>query len=118
MDVIASLTVALSGASVVAVITTFLRNYRAERALVNQMKKEENQERLLRALEITRRSLESRPPDPEAVAMAVALIGIAAEGLSENRKREALGLLAHGSEKSKANYIAKLIDEAEVERAS
>lgn len=118
MDAIASLTVALSSASVVAVIATFLRNYRAERALIKRMK-DENQEGLLHALEVTRRQLESRPPDPEAVAMATTLIGLVAEGLSEGRKKkDVLGLLSHGSERSKANYIAKLIDEAEVERAS
>jgi len=118
VDIIASLIVGLSSASVVTAITTFLRNYRAERALINQMKKDENQEQILGALEITRRSLESRTPDPEAVAMATALLGIAAEGLSESKKKDILGLLAHGSEKSKANYIAKIIDEAEIEHAS
>jgi flagellar biosynthesis/type III secretory pathway M-ring protein FliF/YscJ len=115
VEFVAVLTMLLSGASVAAVIASFLRNSRAERALINRMR-DEDQEQILKALETSRRGLKSRSPDPEAVALASALISLAAQGLSENRKKEVLGLLSHGSEKSKANYIVKLIDEAEFER--
>jgi uncharacterized membrane protein YccC len=113
-SVLGPLASVLAGAGFASVVFRSWQQRRAERKLVKSIEAEES---IVEALELMGRAWERNRPGPEDIANARNLIDIAAQGLSENEKRNILRLLVQGSEKSQANYLAKLIDEVDVERA-
>lgn len=113
MEFLGNAALILAGAGFFSVLTKLFRLRRAERELVHSIEK---QDEIIDALERTRRSLDDERPDPEMVAMAQNLVGIASNNLSDRTKRVLQAFLVQGSDKSQANYLAKLIDVLEVER--
>jgi len=69
------------------------------------------QDELIGQLEAIKASLEAVSPNPEGISKARQIVTTAAQNLSERQKRDILGTLDQGSDKSKANYIVKLVDE-------
>ena len=85
-----------------------LGHVRAERILVKSIK---TQSELRRQLEEIRVYFDSSNPDPANVAVARRLLATAAGELSDRQRKDILSTLEQGSDRSKANYIAKLLDE-------
>jgi hypothetical protein len=112
-EILASVALALAAAGLLSVIARLVRLHGAERSLLTTI---ENQSDILDALERTRPSLESARPDPEAVALARALIEIASSNLSGRAQRDIQTMLSQGSDKSQANLLGKLIDVLEADQ--
>jgi hypothetical protein len=112
---VASLATALSSVGLLSVISDAYRRFRAERQLANQLRALMDMDRdlTLSRLENVREKLSEDFPDPETVAFAITLLTSAADKLPKGQRREILGALNRGSEKSRANYAARLIDEVE-----
>jgi hypothetical protein len=104
--------VAISGLGgligLISVILATVQHELAERALVRTMR---NQKETLQRLEALRRGLEVNSPDAEKVTEASRIVGAAAEVLSNRYRSDILATLNQGSGRSKASYIAKLVDE-------
>jgi hypothetical protein len=98
-------------AGAVALVNTILDSWLdeiSERSLVRALK--DNSELAIQ-LESLRDAFESKEPDPEKVAEARQIISEATTALGKRQRRKILGTLDRGSDRSKANYISKLIFE-------
>jgi hypothetical protein len=108
MDVVLAIALGAGlGALTTSIISLFV-NAQAERSIVRELKKHQD---LLSALLRFRVSLESESPDSDEVAQARQILVHAADVLNQREKKEIVGTLDRGSDKSKANYIVKLLDE-------
>ena len=81
----------------------------AERQLIEEIRKEQQRIEELQALQA---ELESEDLDPEKLAKGREIILHAADSLSMQRRRDIASTLNQGSDRSRANYIVKLITEA------
>jgi hypothetical protein len=62
-------------------------------------------------LEWARTQLAAESPDPATIAAIAALLTDVSTKLPKNDRKDILGTLAQGSDKSKANYLVKIISE-------
>ena len=110
--IIGIIAVGLSGTGLVSVIVNAATHIFAQRKLVREMNRE-SEAQILRELESARSGLVGESPDPVTLGRAVALLTEVAQNLPENQRQDIIGTLNHGSEKSRANYCVKLIDQIE-----
>jgi hypothetical protein len=105
----------LAGLGFTSVVSSLQLQRRAERKLVESIEKQAD---IVKALEIARHALATGKPEPDAIANARNLVDIAAQDLSASEKKDIFRILGRGSERSQANYLAKLIDEIDLEPES
>jgi hypothetical protein len=103
---IAALGAGLGGLA--SAIATLFFHKRAERSLVEEIRK---QEALRQQLEVIKASFDNAYPDPVELTRAQQLLTTAASQLNERQNKDIISTLEQGSDRSKANYIAKLLDE-------
>lgn len=92
----------------ISAVVSLVTHSRAERSLVEAIKKEDL---LVTELRGMRAELESDIPDPKDVTRARQIVTSIARRLDERQRKNILGTLDQGSDKSKANYIVKLVEE-------
>ena len=70
-----------------------------------------SEKEVLRELENTRNELIGETPDPVTLGQAAALLIKVAQNLREDQRQDIISTFNRGSEKSRANYVVKLIDQ-------
>lgn len=104
---IASVVVSLGGLS--GVIASTIRRFRAEGKLKAELNKDDVQ---LRRLEALTKDL-VKDPDPAKLEEARRILDSLTQKLSDSDRSEILKTLDRVSDQSKANYISKLVGDAE-----
>jgi hypothetical protein len=69
-------------------------------------------------LEMTKHSLALSNPDPKELTVARSIIAKLADQLNDSERSDILRTLDRGSDKSKANYILKLVGDYEMKEGS
>ena len=110
MDAVVLAAIAAGLGGFVSSIYAVILHSQAERSLVRSLR---NKQELARRLGALRVELESGSPDPEDVTRARQIVADATDVLSERYKKTILGTLDQGSDKSKANYLVKLLREVD-----
>ena len=110
MDAIALAAIAAGASGLLSAVARLITHSLAERSLVASMKSRQNE---LRELESLRASLEAGTPDPELITRARQILQYLAGSLTEKQERDILQTLDQGSDKSKANYIVKVLDQVD-----
>jgi hypothetical protein len=108
VDAIAFAALGAGVGGLVSAIAGLWASRRAEHSLVEAIR---GREELKQRLETIRGDLQTRAPDPSDVVKASDIIVGAAGVLSKRQKRSIVGPLRHGSDRSRANYVSKLLDE-------
>jgi DNA-directed RNA polymerase specialized sigma24 family protein len=104
-----------SGSGLVSAVRTSLLHIKAQRALVRALRQ---QNELVSRLKEFQVELEAEVPDPEAITAARRLILDASNTLNERERKDIMTTLEKGSDRSRANYIAKFIAETSRQAAA
>jgi hypothetical protein len=110
MDTLLFVAIGAAIGGLISAVISLVGHSRAERSLVEVLKQNETEDRILQ-LRNMRAGLESDPPDPEEVTRARQLLVGFADMLNKKQRNDIVETLDKGSDKSKANYIVKLVDE-------
>lgn len=112
MGILSIITLMVAGGGLASAVVEFVRHLRAEQALVKAVKRYQAKDDTTRQLLVwARTQLASEPPDPTTIAAIAALLTEVSSRLSESDRKDILGTLTQGSDKSKANYLVKIINE-------
>jgi hypothetical protein len=101
-----------SAGGLVSVILKALRHTTAERKM-KQVLKEDDTDNAARLEALTKHLGDD--PDPASLSEAQKILSSLAGTLSDSEKSDILGVLDRGSDRSKANYITKLVGDVEAD---